>query len=84
MRVEAFGKAHRPDAAVGRQFDLALGQVQIQRLAPGARRLQQVIGGPERADHSFQQRLGRGIGFAIGRGLRLLIGQRGAAALDRW
>ena len=75
VRIEAVGNDDLVDRAVGLQQDLALGQVEFQRLARDAAALQHRIGCPER----FQRRLEDGTGDvvrrAVDRRLRLAVGE---------
>ena len=66
--------------AVGIEHDLALGQIEVERLAQGAAALERGIGLPQRRQHRLEQRRGGGIRRAVDRGLRLLVGELGARA----
>ena len=60
--------------------DLALGKIEIERLAPVARCSQRSVGGPQRLERAFEQRLGLGARTAVDGGLRFLVGQLGGRA----
>ena len=80
MRVQPFRGDDARHLAIGIQDDLALGQVEIERLAqrPGA--LQRGIRLPQRLQHVLEQRLCGLVGRAVDRGLGLRVGELGARA----
>ena len=80
VRGQPVGRDDALDPAVLVDQDLALGEIEIERLAPVARSRQRGIGGPERFEGPFQQRLGLGARTAVDGGLRLLVGQLGGRA----
>ena len=80
VRVEPRRGDHAIDRAVGLQQDLALGQVEVERLALGALALDGRVGRIERLDHRCEQGAGRLVGAAVGGVLRLRVVQlRGRA-----
>jgi len=80
--VEAFGRHHPLDQAMGVEHQAALRQVKLQRFAGVAALQQDGIGGPQRLQHALEQRLGLVVGMAVDGGLRLLVGQLGGGAHD--
>ena len=58
VRLEPLGRDDALDPAVVVEQDLALGQIEIERLAPVAGGRQRGIGGPQRLERALQQRLG--------------------------
>ena len=62
MRIEAFGPSDADQLALGIEDQLALGQVEIERIAVVALLPQQGIGRPERPQHAFEQRRGHIVG----------------------
>ena len=69
--VEPVGNDDAVDRAVGLQQDLALGQVELERLACVAAALQHLVGGPQWLEHAVQDRPGGVVGPAVDRRLRL-------------
>ena len=80
VRVEPVGHDDAVDRAVGLEQDLALGQVELERLARIAAALQHLVGGPQRLQHRVEDRPGRVVGRAVDRRLRLRIGELGRRA----
>ncbi len=75
MRLQPLADRDRRDLAVRVQFHLALGQVQIQRLAPGTGACHRAVGREEGPDHRFSQGRGHLVRFAIRRCLHLRVVQ---------
>ena len=73
VRVEPLRHDHAIDGAVGFQQDLALGKVEIERIALVARACSTAIGGIERFQDLIEQRSGGFVGAAVDRGLRLRV-----------
>ena len=78
--IETLGHQHLIDHALCIEDDLALRQVQRQRLALVAGAREAAIAIPERLENGFQDRPGHVIGASVDRGLGLLIGQAGRRA----
>ena len=77
VRIEPVGHDDAVDRAVRLEQDLALGQVELQRLARVAAALQDLIGRPQRLQHAVEDRPGGVVGVAVDRRLRLRIGELG-------
>src|SRR5664279_175056 len=67
VRVEPFGPAHALQLAVGIEDELALGQIEIERIALAALLPKRVKGGVERLQGALQQRPRRRVGCAVDR-----------------
>ena len=80
MRVEPLGPAHALQSPLLVENQLALGQIEIERIALAALALQRLVGRPERLQDGLEQRLGRLVGMAVDRALRLLVGELGGRA----
>jgi hypothetical protein len=80
VRVETLGHEDAVDGAVVLEKDLALGEIEKERLADVTRLLHATVGGPERPEDGVEDRLGRLVRAPVDRGLRLLIGQLGRGA----
>ena len=78
--VEALGHDDAVDRAVRLQQDLALGQVELERLAVVAAALQDRVGGPQRLQHRVEDRPGLVVRRAVDRRLRLRVGELGRRA----
>ncbi len=75
VRIETFGHDDAIDRAVALQEDLALGQIEIERIALVAGALGAGIGGIERPPGSDRAGSGGVVGPAVDRGLRLRVVQ---------
>ncbi len=83
VRFQPFGADDAIDGAVGFQQDLALGQVEIERLALVARAHERLVSRVQRLQHRLDQRIGVLVGAAANGELRLVVGQlRGRAHED--
>ena len=71
---------HAVDGAVRLEHDLALRQVEIERVALVAGALERAIGGVERPQHAVEQRRGRVVRAAVDRRLRLRVVELGRRA----
>ena len=81
--LQPLRRDHAVDGAVVLEQDLALRQIEIERLALGARALERFIGGVERLQHRLDQRRGVLVGAPADGDLRLLVGElRGRAHHD--
>ena len=80
MRIEPFGPSDAYQLTLGIEDQLALGQVEIERIAMVALLLQQGIGRPERPQHAFEQWRRRIVGRPVDRALRLLVRELGGRA----
>ena len=75
MGVEAPRRDDAVERAVGLEHELALGDVEGQRLAGIASLRCRSVGGPQRSQHALDQRAGGVVGMAVDRGLRLGVVQ---------
>ena len=80
VRIEPFRDDDAIDGAVGFQQDLALGNVEIERIALVARALDHRIGVVERLQDRSEQGAGGVVGPAVDRGLGLRVVQLGGRA----
>ena len=81
--VVARAHADRFDAAVGAQFDLVFGQVEIERAAFVARLAQSAVAGFERLQDRFQQRSGLVVRMAVERFLHFVVAEACGRAHQR-
>ena len=80
MRVQPQRPAHLLEPALGVERQLALGQVEIERITHGALLSHRRISRPKGAQHRVEQRDRRFVGAAVDRGLRLFVGELGRRA----
>ena len=80
VRVEPFGEVDAFHDAILAEADAPFGQVEVERLAALARRLERGIGGIERLDHLLDEGRGLLVRVSVLGRLRLLVGQRGGGA----
>ena len=73
MRVQPLGHDDAIDGAVGLQEDLALGQIEVERIALVAGALHRGIGGVKRFQDRSEQGTGGIVGMTVDRGLRLRV-----------
>ena len=80
VRFEPLRPAHVLEASLGVEDELALGQIEIERIAPLALDLDHRMGGVERLQHAVEQRRRRLVRPPVDRRLRLLVGELGGRA----
>lgn len=77
VRVQPFRDDDAVDRAVRLEHDLALGQIEFQRLAAIAAALEDGVGVPQRLQHRVEDRPGLVVRHAVYRGLSLRVGELG-------
>ena len=65
VRLQPLRPAHADQPALGVEDQLALGQIEIERIALRALELDDAIGGVERREHAFEQRRRRLVGLPV-------------------
>ena len=80
MRVEPLGPAHVLEPSLGIENKLALGQIEIERIAALALDLDDRMRGVERLEHGVDKRLRRLVRSTVDRRLGLLVRELGGGA----